>query len=182
MEAAEQGNTRYRVAVAPGDLRLVQELLNTAAKDDGRDPDLLDAAALTAQWLRAYGIAGDSPGVSDLRTLRDALREALLAGDDHAGTPRVTASARLVLDAGGAVTTEAPDSLAALAGRVLLAVRDAQLAGTWSRMKLCRNPACRVAFWDSSRNTSGVWHDVRTCGNVANLRKSRARRAARAQE
>ena len=45
-------------------------------------------------------------------------------------------------------------------------------------MKVCRNPECEVAFWDSSRNTSGVWHDGRTCGNVANLRESRARRSA----
>ncbi|MFC3737881.1 CGNR zinc finger domain-containing protein [Paractinoplanes deccanensis] len=94
-----------------------------------------------------------------------------------------SASARLVLDPGGGVRLDdGSGDIAAHAGRILLAVHDAQLTGAWQRMKLCRNPECEVAFWDSSRNTSGVWHDVRTCGNVANLRKSRARRAARAAE
>ena len=61
--------------------------------------------------------------------------------------------------------------------QVFVAVYEAQITGTWRRLKLCRNPDCAVAFWDNSRNTSGVWHDVRTCGNVVNLRRSRARRA-----
>ena len=34
------------------------------------------------------------------------------------------------------------------------------------------------AFYDRSRNNGRVWHDVHTCGNVANLRASRARRRA----
>jgi predicted RNA-binding Zn ribbon-like protein len=43
---------------------------------------------------------------------------------------------------------------------------------------VCRNPRCRVAFYDRSRNNSGVWHDVRTCGNAANLRAHRERQRA----
>ena len=52
----------------------------------------------------------------------------------------------------------------------------AQRTGTWSRLKLCREPGCVSAFYDASRNGSGVWHNVRSCGNVANLRASRARK------
>ena len=55
---------------------------------------------------------------------------------------------------------------------MLLAQRD----GSWPRLKTCRNPHCPCAFHDASRNNSRVWHDVRSCGNVANLRASRARR------
>ncbi len=54
----------------------------------------------------------------------------------------------------------------------------AQQAGTWRRLKLCRNRPCGSAFYDRSKNNSGVWHDVRVCGNAANLRASRARRRA----
>ncbi|GMA87986.1 hypothetical protein GCM10025868_32360 [Angustibacter aerolatus] len=43
---------------------------------------------------------------------------------------------------------------------------------------MCANPECGAAFYDGSPNASRRWHDVRTCGNVANLRASRARRAA----
>jgi predicted RNA-binding Zn ribbon-like protein len=49
----------------------------------------------------------------------------------------------------------------------------------WRRMKLCGNGRCAVAFFDRSRNNSGVWHDVAACGNAINLRASRARRRAR---
>ncbi|KAA0921351.1 CGNR zinc finger domain-containing protein [Streptomyces apricus] len=190
---AGDGHGRFRVTMAPGDLLLVQELLNTAPlQKPGQDiPDLLDAPDTAARWLRAYGIAGDSPGVSDLRALRDALRRALIARDHDpvegegegagASASAVEAAARIRLDTDGTVRIT-PDSvgIAALGHRVLLAVHDSQLTGAWRRLKLCRNPQCLVAFWDGSRNTSGVWHDVRTCGNAANLRKSRARRAARA--
>jgi predicted RNA-binding Zn ribbon-like protein len=183
--AGSDGNDRFGVAVAPGELRIVQDLLNTASiRSAGGDvPDLLDAPDTAARWLDAYGIAGDSPGVSDLRTLRDAIRRSLVErdhGPDHDDDARpaaVESVARVRLEADGTVRI-VPGSVGipALGQRVLLAIYDAQLAGTWRRLKLCRNPLCAVAFWDSSRNTSGVWHDVRTCGNVANLRKSRARR------
>jgi predicted RNA-binding Zn ribbon-like protein len=43
-------------------------------------------------------------------------------------------------------------------------------------MRLCRNPTCRAAFYDRSKNNSAVWHDVKACGNAINLRASRARR------
>jgi predicted RNA-binding Zn ribbon-like protein len=59
-------------------------------------------------------------------------------------------------------------------GEVLLAQRD----GSWERLKTCRNPVCPCVFHDASRNNSRVWHDVHSCGNIANLRASRARRRA----
>ena len=52
----------------------------------------------------------------------------------------------------------------------------AQRADTWKRLKLCHKAACSSAFYDRSKNNSGVWHDVKMCGNAANLRASRARR------
>ena len=35
-----------------------------------------------------------------------------------------------------------------------------------------------AAFYDESRNSSRVWHDVKVCGNPVNARASRARRRA----
>jgi predicted RNA-binding Zn ribbon-like protein len=52
----------------------------------------------------------------------------------------------------------------------------AQQGGIWPRLKLCHNADCRAAFFDTSRNNSGVWHDVSTCGNTANLRAFRERK------
>jgi predicted RNA-binding Zn ribbon-like protein len=58
------------------------------------------------------------------------------------------------------------------------ALYEGQHAGTGHRLKTCRNPRCRVAFYDRSRNASGVWHSVRVCGNAINLRAHRERRRA----
>jgi predicted RNA-binding Zn ribbon-like protein len=59
---------------------------------------------------------------------------------------------------------------------VLAALFEGQQVGTRRRLKTCRNPRCRVAFYDRSRNASGVWHSVRICGNAINLRAHRERR------
>jgi predicted RNA-binding Zn ribbon-like protein len=63
-----------------------------------------------------------------------------------------------------------------VAAIVLIEAFVAQQQDTWRRLKVCRNERCRAAFYDRSRNTSAVWHDVRYCGNAINLRASRARR------
>jgi len=61
----------------------------------------------------------------------------------------------------------------------LTEIHEAQLKDTWRRLKACKNERCQGAFYDRSRNNSGVWHDVHTCGNIANLRASRTRRKQR---
>jgi predicted RNA-binding Zn ribbon-like protein len=177
---------RFRVTPAPGDLRLVQALLNTAAVSSGRvrAPDLLDAPDSAAAWFEALGVAGDRPGLRELQGVRDSLRRALVARDH--GTPAspgpdhvilsVPVCAQLMEDGSVRMRTTS-DGASGLVERVLLAVHDAQVAGSFRRLKVCRNPECRVSFWDKSPNTGGVWHDVHTCGNAANLRNSRARRA-----
>jgi predicted RNA-binding Zn ribbon-like protein len=88
-------------------------------------------------------------------------------------------SASLVIMPGGEVRLEpagtGPERLSsAVWGEVFLA----QQNDTWRRLKLCRNAPCSSAFYDRSKNNSGVWHDVKVCGNAVNLRASRARRRA----
>ncbi|RSM37920.1 CGNR zinc finger domain-containing protein [Amycolatopsis balhimycina DSM 5908] len=49
----------------------------------------------------------------------------------------------------------------------LALIADAQAAGTWRRLKTCRNPRCEAAFHDRSRNNSGTWPDRRLPGGRA---------------
>jgi predicted RNA-binding Zn ribbon-like protein len=65
-----------------------------------------------------------------------------------------------------------------VAAMALIEIFQAQQAGTWQRLKMCRNDRCGTTFFDRSRNNSGVWHDVKVCGNAANLRAYRARKRA----
>jgi hypothetical protein len=178
-DKAKSAPVRFRAAAADGELRLVQALLNTAALPNNpiASPDLLDAPGSAAAWLESVGVSPHLPGLRDLQLLRDSVRQALIHRDHEldAEFPTITIPIEISLSDSGTVGLDSGD---ALRGRVLAAIYTAQLTGTWSRLKVCRNPECRVAFWDQSRNTSAVWHDSRTCGNLANLHSHRARRSA----
>lgn len=190
---------RFRLSAAPGGLALVQEVLNTrkTAKCGG---DLLAEDATGVDWLRmtVRGWAeqlgdttppgepdgGDLAPVRDLRTRLVEAIEARNASPDDGG-PSVRVPAELLVSADGGVRLGPPPAASwgewlesAVWGEVLLAQR----GGTWPRLKLCREPLCASAFYDLSRNNSGVWHDVKVCGNAANLRASRQRRKQAVQE
>jgi predicted RNA-binding Zn ribbon-like protein len=181
---------RYQLASAPGSLGLVQDFLNTVGIGE-YGPDLLADPALARTWaddaIRTWsalrGLDVEPPALNDadlakLRALRDAIAR-LVAGEPVAGAGR-SIPASLALSDTGEVLLEPSGSgwrwiASALWGEILLG----QLAGTWRRVKRCHSHKCNSTFYDRSKNNSGVWHDVKTCGNAANLRASRARRRER---
>ncbi|MEU1699398.1 CGNR zinc finger domain-containing protein [Streptomyces pseudogriseolus] len=182
---------RYLIRPAAGGLALVQELLNTRAIPPYGEDVLAGEETggrwlrdVTASWAEAHGWPGPSgePRPEDLDRVR-ALRErlaALVTGEAEPVRAPTDVSLRPGLDEAGRVALVPVGSPgewleASVWAQVLLAQTD----GTWRRLKLCREPGCRSAFYDRSRNNSGVWHDVRRCGNAANLRASRARRKQR---
>jgi predicted RNA-binding Zn ribbon-like protein len=65
-------------------------------------------------------------------------------------------------------------------GDLLLRVLTAMNTSSWARLKICANPDCGRAFYDTSRNRSGRWHSMATCGNRMKGRAYRRRRAAAA--
>lgn len=67
-------------------------------------------------------------------------------------------------------------NVSAALGRILTIVATSALDGTWSRLKVCRNPECQRTFFDGSKNRSAVWCTTRWCGNKLNARAYRARR------
>jgi predicted RNA-binding Zn ribbon-like protein len=60
-------------------------------------------------------------------------------------------------------------------GELLMSVTAAMAAGNWNRLKVCANDACQRAFYDSSRNRSGRWCSMATCGNRMKGRNYRQR-------
>jgi hypothetical protein len=190
---------RFEAHEAPGGLALVQDLVNTHGVSRYGADLLADQAAAqlwlgesAGQWARARGLDLPNLAVSEddlpaLRKLRSGVREMLAIPPgqrpsgpfDGAGGVTWRAQAHLVTDQAGWVAL-APAGTGAgwLEPAVWSEILLAQRGGTWSRVKLCREPRCRTAFYDASRNSSGAWHNVRACGNVTNLRASRARRKA----
>jgi len=124
----EAGAGRFRDTMAPGELRFVQDLLNTAAVTGSRAswPDLLDAPDAAAAWFRSVGITVDSPGVQDLRQLRDAICQALIARDHGV----VSGAARPGEIEVPATVKLATDGTVSVAGAALSRVRS---ASSWPR-------------------------------------------------
>ena len=187
-----KASARHGVREAPAGLALVQELLNTRATMS-YGPDLLampdDAQRWVSEalstWTRVSGLPApvlllSLTDLRSLRRLRTAFENVVLAGSRRqpdGSLPPADVPVSLVPDADGWVrivpTGRGTRWLAsALWAEALLA----QQGGIWPRLKLCNNVDCRAAFFDTSRNNSGVWHDVTTCGNTANLRAFRERR------
>jgi hypothetical protein len=191
MSSGWRASQRYELAPAPGGLGLVQDFLNTTGIE-GYGPDLLDNAAVAGDWadsaVRTWssvrGLEVQAPPLGDadvakLRALRDTIA-GLVTGEPQTERGTGAASASLTLSETGEVRLE-PAGIgwrwlaSAVWGEILLSQRD----DTWRRIKQCHNPRCASTFFDRSKNNSGVWHDVKTCGNAANLRAWRARRRER---
>jgi len=182
---------RYELAPAPGSLGLVQDFLNTVGIQE-YGPDLLADTALAQAWAidalgtwsQLRGVDAEPPALNDadlakLRALRDTVAE-LLAGRQLDGRGASGVSASFALSDSGEVRLVPAGSgwrwvASALWGEILLS----QQADTWRRLKQCHRHGCDSTFYDRSKNNSGVWHNVKTCGNAENLRASRARRRER---
>ncbi|HEX4221459.1 MAG TPA: CGNR zinc finger domain-containing protein [Pseudonocardiaceae bacterium] len=186
-------SARYGMPQAPGGLGMVQDLLNTLSAGKPRKADLLATVTDAQQWADEVAeqwrvttgeptpsVVLDEDGLRELRDYRQALVNAAI-DEPPAGQTAILidAPAALELHSDGVVRlTPRGSGWRYLLSLLLAAEWRAQAEGTRRRLKVCRNPRCRVAFYDRSRNNSGVWHDVRTCGNAANLRAHRERQRA----
>jgi len=176
---------------APGSLGLVQDYVNTLELES-RDPDVEQIGtpeALTA-WLTERGLlSGGGPvgaaDVVDAHEVREAIRRLLFANNggsvdeaDLALLNRVAGETglrpRFVVGA-GVVLEPAAAGVAGAMGRLVAAVSEAMNAGTWHRLKACGEPGCRWAFYDGSKNRSGHWCSMESCGNRAKARHFRQR-------
>ena len=177
---------------APGAARLVQRFVNTTDRMVGLEG--LESPDDLATWLEAVGLGADG-GRYDAADLARALdfRESLrglLVYHSHGHPPTPSLLARLRGVAAGLeleVRFE-PDGSTRLAprgsgidrvlGDIVAAAYTAMAEGTWARLKACRSPECRWAFYDSSKNRSGAWCTMSVCGARAKVRRYRRRRAA----
>jgi predicted RNA-binding Zn ribbon-like protein len=174
---------------APGQLRLVQAFLNTLDREAGRDA--LGTPEAMREWLARQRLV--SPHVefdeADRRRLievRQALHDLVASNVD--GTParravtmlneaarRIGLGIRLHPSDGYRLMSEGM-GLDRVIGDLLVPVLGAMAAGSWPRLKVCANEACVKAFYDGSRNRSGRWCSMVTCGNRSKGRAYRARR------
>jgi predicted RNA-binding Zn ribbon-like protein len=189
---SDPATERYAAAPAPVSLQRVQSFLNTRSAGLPVEPDLLASPAPANRWLRTLEwprtprLTADD--LAPLRELREALQAHVEAGPDVPATAHqpdlahhldelrwkmTLKDGRLALAADGAGWRQ-------IAGTLISDILIAQQHDLWPRLKACRNPVCSVAFYDSSKNQARVWHNTAVCGNLINLRASRARRREQA--
>jgi predicted RNA-binding Zn ribbon-like protein len=172
---------------APGRLALVQRFVNTRLHDFGIDR--LGTAAKAEAWLRRHGLLPpgaslDEADAARLRRVREALRALAVAnrvGDLHPSAPaeltREARTATIRVHIGHAAATSlvaANRGADAAVATLLVIVHEAQLTGTWPRLKACRH--CTYAFFDRSKNRSAAWCSMAICGNRTKNRTYRRRR------
>jgi predicted RNA-binding Zn ribbon-like protein len=63
-------------------------------------------------------------------------------------------------------------------GKILGSAFLAELDGRWERFRVCHDPGCSSVFFDHSKNKSGKWCSMSSCGNRAKVRAFRERQAA----
>lgn len=177
-------------AHAPGSLRLVQDFVNTLEYERDQDIEQIGTPEALTAWLEERGLLSGGPAaasdVARTAELREAIRGLLFANNGGPAAeadlallnrvagesglrPRFTPEGRVVLE-------PAAGGLRGALGRLVAAVSEAMSEGSWHRLKACADDGCRWAFYDSSRNRSGHWCSMESCGNRSKARQFRRRR------
>jgi predicted RNA-binding Zn ribbon-like protein len=118
------------------------------------------------------------------RTVREAIRSALIA--NHDGSPVPPAALRVLDEAaqrvglsvrfGADASYTLRPARSSRVGDVLVAMTAAMSDGTWRRLKVCSDDECLWAFYDNSRARTAKWCTMEVCGNRAKQKSWRDRR------
>jgi len=172
----------------PNGLALVIDFVNTLDIEEETDA-LADTREATA-WLKQRGLLARGHadiGAQDrerLISVREAIRQKLLANNGAEPNDDAARVLERAARAGALGVRFHGDSASLAAGtagfpgalaNLLVPVARAMSDGTWRRMKACRADDCEWAFYDRSRNRSGVWCDMAVCGNREKVRTYRRR-------
>ena len=177
------------------DLDTVMKFVNTVHYEQGDIEEQLDSPAALSAFIAEHRLGKAAAKPADLRRaidVREALRAVMLANN---GGPletdaidvlnRTAARAKVVAafdDNNSWRVVPATDGVDGALGRMLAGVFRAMSDGSWERIKACGNPDCRWAFRDTSKNHTGRWCDMATCGNRMKARAFRERARSKKAE
>jgi predicted RNA-binding Zn ribbon-like protein len=178
---------------APGDLELVRAFLSLHDHERGNPDSLPPSLESLGWWLGSRGLveAGDPIKDQDLAwalRVRDALTSKVR---ENMGEPRDATATELLNRAAeetglrvcfgcgedSPIHVDATGVRGAIGG-ILGTAFLAELDGRWERFRVCRDPGCASVFFDRSKNKSGKWCSMASCGNRAKVRAFRERQAA----
>ena len=174
---------------APGDLELVQRFMNLHEHVAGNPDDLPPSAEMVRTFLVERDLLErDTAFDEGDRVLALSLHEALHAKVRANAGERLTDEQVAVIDDvaqraglhphfghdGPHLVPSEPGVEGAL-GRLVAVAFHADLEGSWDHLKECAGGDCTAVFFDRSKNHSGRWCSMSSCGNRAKVRAWRER-------
>ncbi len=154
---------------APGELRIVQALINTAPV--GKRIDALADPGALAAWLERWGLVAagtdvDGADLEKIREVRTALR-ALIAANRAGDSPQdafevldqvaSSVSLRVRFLGGDVALLPGTEGFHGALARIFAMVVQARYAGAWRRLRLCLDESCGSAFFDRNENEYTRW-------------------------
>jgi predicted RNA-binding Zn ribbon-like protein len=179
---------------APGDLELLQRFVNLHEHDEtGRtvDPpsEMIRGFLVSRELLTEEERFSTADRETYLR-LRDAIRRLVdaepedpIRDEDAETIDRIGLAAGLHphFHAVGSPTLEPKGGgVAGAFGTIVAIAFVASFDGTFEQLKSCADETCRAVFYDKSKNHSGRWCSMSTCGNRAKVRAWRERQRTKA--
>jgi predicted RNA-binding Zn ribbon-like protein len=185
--------------IPSSDVELLEAFVNTwrpiTARTDA-ETDALDTPAAAGAWLLSHRLLRrpqpelSAADVRRLVALRESLRDLMAAHNGIDVTEPSVATwnelarrARVhpALRSDGTIAMRSlADGADGALGALLAAATRAMMDGTFDRLKACRNPVCRWAFYDRSPNGRRAWCETSaaSCGSRHKMRAYRARAGA----
>jgi hypothetical protein len=179
-------------APAPGELEVVQRFMNLHEHLPGTDEAVAPPRPMLEAFLREHGLLEPSDAFTDADRrsaleLMAALHAKVRANHgQRMSDARVAGIDELAQRAGlhphfgheGPVLVPSATGVDGALGRVLAITFLADLDGSWRHLKECADDSCDAVFYDRSKNHSGRWCSMSTCGNRAKVRAWRERQRA----
>jgi predicted RNA-binding Zn ribbon-like protein len=173
----------------PHSLDLVIDFVNTLDPDEPSDglstPDQVRSWLVQRGLLGAQDLAVHERDRAAALRLREAMRALMFANNGADSDASAAHELDEVARRGQLGVAVGPDGTARLVPRatgvagalasLVVPVTEAALDGSWRRVKACRADDCQWAFYDRSRNRSGVWCEMAVCGNREKVRAYRSR-------
>ncbi len=183
--AAADPRWRSHIEPAPGDLRIVQALINTATADR----EELSNSRVLADWLTHWSLLGrgeeiDAADLVRMIEVRSDLAALVRTQRGRSPAPEVTARLdqyaeasplRARFNSANVRLEPTVDGVFGAMARLFEIVVLAHYDQRWKRLKLCQRLGCGAAFYDFSPASSGLWCSAR-CGDLLKSRTYRERR------
>jgi hypothetical protein len=181
-----------RTASAPGRLELVQRFMNLHEHAPGVDEDLPPSREMLEAFFRERGLLDERTRFTDADRrealeLHRALHTKVRASTGDPMTERdvrvidaaaLRAGLRPRFASDGPALVPSEKGVAGAFGQLIATAFLADLDGSWTHLRECASETCSSVFFDRSKNHSGRWCSMSSCGNRAKVRAWRDRHRA----